>query len=163
MRNNKSLVILAVFGLMLFGVSAAQAGGGVYAGLSLPMGDFGDGADMGYHGGVSFSMPAAPTLSIGGMGSYHYWGIKDSNESGNMIEALGFAKLTTPGGLFGMVGLGLGSGDDSAAGSERTTDLASALGGGYSLTMIDVTVLYHMVSTEGSNTNFLTISAGIGF
>jgi hypothetical protein len=56
--------ILVIAALAAFGATpaAAQIGFGAHAGVSLPMGDYGDGADLGFLGGVDLVYPIATSV-----------------------------------------------------------------------------------------------------
>jgi hypothetical protein len=172
MSIRKQLALLGTVCLLTGLVAApALAGGNVFAGLSLPTGDFGDAASMGYHLGGAVAFPMAPLFNVGVRAAYNRWGWEDDVDGNfSTIEALAFAKVSAPAGPFGMVGIGLSSSDaeqtlpgEPTQEFDRQTDFAWALGGGYGMTMFEITLLYHSISTEGDATNYFTLSAGLGF
>jgi hypothetical protein len=172
MSKRKYLSLLAGICILSCAAAApAMAGGSVFAGLSAPTGDFGDVANVSYHFGGAVGFPMAPMFSVGVRAAYNRWGWENNVDGNfNAIEALAYGKVSAPAGPFGMVGLGLSStkGEISLPGlptqeSDRQTDFAWALGGGYSIMMVEMTALYHSISTDGGSTNYFTISAGVGF
>ncbi len=172
MSKRKNLSLLAgVCILCCAGAVPALAGGSAFVGLSAPTGDFGDAANISYHLGGAYDMPVAPMLSAGVRAAYNRWGWEnDVDGNFNAIEALAYGKISTPAGPFGMLGFGLSSSkaEISVPGfptveSDRQTDFTWALGGGYHFMMVEMTALYHSISTEGTSSNYFTISAGVDF
>ena len=51
---------------------------GLNGGISGPQGDFGDDADMGFHGTLTTTYFLTPVLGIGADVGYHWWGATDS-------------------------------------------------------------------------------------
>ena len=92
-----------------------------------------------------------------------------------MVEVLGVGKIATPAGLFFVAGLGLTaskvsfdlaedySGIFDDADPETETDFTAVGGVGFSVLPLEVTALYHNISTEDESTAYITVSAGIGF
>jgi hypothetical protein len=152
---------------MTFGVSSlAWAGASAFAGMAMPTGNFGDAASSGYYLGGSYSMPVAPLASVGVRGAYNRFSWdNDVDGNFNSLEALAFGKISSPTGPFGMVGLGLSNSEAVMGDIEgsRQTDFAMAVGGGYSLTKVEVMAMYHTINTEGESVNYFTLSAGLGF
>jgi hypothetical protein len=161
------LMWCAIVSLVLLGHSAAAlANASAFAGVSMPTGNLADVVNPGYYVGGAYAMPVAPAASIGLRGAYNRWSWDtDSEGSLNSVEALAFGKVAAPVGPFGLVGLGLSSSRGSVAEVEsaRQTDFSFAVGGGYSLSRLEVTAMYHSISSEGDSSNYLTFSAGLGF
>lgn len=167
MMTRKSVcVFLALCILSLGTVSAAWAGASAFAGMAVPTGNFGDAAGAGYYLGGAYEKPVTTRTSVGVRGAYNRFGW-DNEVDGNFnsIEAMAFGKVSAPSGPFGMVGLGLANSKAVVQNfdSDRETDLKMAVGGGYSLTKVEIAAMYHTITTEGSSINYLTLSAGMGF
>jgi hypothetical protein len=167
MKTSKLICGLGVLFLMTFGASSvAWAGASAFAGMAMPTGNFGDAASSGYYVGGAYALPVTPVASVGVRGAYNRFSW-DNEVDGNFnsVEALAFGKLTAPSGPFGLVGLGLANSEATMGDleSDRETDLAVAVGGGYSLTKLEVTAMYHTISAENSSINYFTLSAGVGF
>jgi hypothetical protein len=164
-------ILSAAFLLTCGTVAPAQASLGGFVGVSHPMGDFGDATNTGYHIGGLYSMPLLPTISAGLRGAYNHfgWDAEDTDGSFNSLELLAFGKISVPAGPFGMIGFGFSSSkidldtNPTDIDTDRDTDFTYAIGGGYNLMMLKITVLYHSISTEGDASNYLTLSAGIEF
>jgi hypothetical protein len=171
MTFRKTLLVLGAVGLLSIGLSApAMAGGSVFAGVSMPTGDFADAAKMSYQFGASYGIPVAPMVNIGAMAAYNRFSWEEGVEGNfNSIELLAFGRFSAPVGPFGMVGLGMSNYavNIEIAGlsipSDRESDFTWAIGGGYKFTMVEFTGLYHNISTEGGSTNYFTLTAGLGF
>jgi hypothetical protein len=170
----KSRLMIPVFAALVLVTGAAThpvlAGMEGFVGATLPSGDFGDMAKTGYHLGGAYTIPVGPTASIGAWGAYHLIGIEDPvGGDANMLQLMGIARISAPMGPFGQVGLGLASmkyePDEATAmfSEDRETDLVFAIGGGYNMSMLKITAMYHSISSEGSSTNMITVSAGLGF
>jgi len=167
MTLRKSVMILGVVGLLSLGASApVMAGGSVFAGISLPAGEFSDVAKTSYQVGASYGIPVAPMASVGAWAAYNRFSWDEGIEGNfNSVELLAYGRFSAPIGPFGMVGLGMSNSKASVASfeSDRQTDFTWAVGGGYKMTMLELTGMYHSIATEGSSTNYLTLTAGIGF
>jgi hypothetical protein len=167
MMFRKTICGLAVLCLVVLGMqSTAQAGTGAFAGMALPTGTFGDMAGTGYYVGGEYYMPVAPTTSVGVRGTYNHFGWdQDVDGSFKAIEAMAYGKISSPAGPFGMVGMGLSNYKASIGDLDgsRESDFAWTVGGGYDLTKVQISALYHTIATEGESTNWITFSAGIGF
>jgi hypothetical protein len=167
MMFRKTFYTFAVLCLTILGTnSAAQANATAFAGMALPTGDFGDAASTGYFVGGEYWMPVAPTTSVGVRGAYNRFGWdEDVDGNFNALEAMAIGKISSPAGPFGMVGMGLSSSKAEVGDMEtdRQTDFAWAVGGGYNLTKVQLTALWHSIATEGESTNWITFSAGFGF
>jgi hypothetical protein len=167
MTFRKTVTILGVVSLLTLGASApAMAGGSVFAGVSLPAGDFGDVAKTSYQVGASYGVPVAPMASVGAWAAYNRFSWSEGIEGNfNSVELLAYGRFSAPVGPFGMVGLGMSNSKATVASfeSDRQTDFTWAIGGGYAMTMFELTAMYHSIATEGSSTNYLTFTAGIGF
>ena len=167
MTLRKTVMILGAIGLLSLGASTtALAGGSVFAGVSMPTGDFGDIAKTSYQLGGSYGFPVAPMASVGAWAAYNRFSW-DEGIDGNMnsVELLGYGRISAPLGPFGMLGLGVSSSKAtiSTFETDRETDFTWAIGGGYKMAMLEFTGLYHSIRSEGSAANYFSLTAGIGF
>jgi len=167
MMTRKTLLIFGAVGLLTICASApAMAGGSVFAGLNMPSGDFSDVAKTSYQLGASYGFPVAPMASVGAWGAYNRFSWQEGIDGNfNSIELLGYGRISAPVGVFGMLGLGFSNykatlGDLAG---DRETDFTWAMGGGYKMTMLELTAMYHSISTDASSTNYFSITAGLGF
>ncbi|HEU4630266.1 MAG TPA: outer membrane beta-barrel protein [Gemmatimonadaceae bacterium] len=143
---------------------------GIEGGLSMPMGDFGDAANMGFLiGGVMDIMPANWPVAIRTNLSYQRWGIDEDladGESFNAISVTGDAMFAIPttGGIRPYILGGLGFyRSDCSADCEGSNDLGFNFGGGlnFNLGTLDthVEARYHSVDDD----SFVPIVFGIRF
>jgi opacity protein-like surface antigen len=172
-----STALVAIAATLVLSTTAAQAQSfsvGVGGGATLPMGDFNDGAKLGWHGmaNVGYGLPSG----LGFRGEFFYGQNTLDGVDGKTKLAGGMASLTydiqSAGGIkpyvLGGVGYhkvtvdvtGLGSGDDSAI----------SFGGGAGLKFkagsdanFFVEARYINISTEGGSTSYIPVSAGISF
>lgn len=174
-------VVLAAGGALLLSAASAQAqvSVGVGGGLTIPIGDFGDGFKTGWHGlaNVGYDLPSG----LGLRGDFYY-----GQNSVDVTGASGKAKLAGGFGnvLYNFKGAGtihpyvLGSlgfinakGDVSAGGvSASGSETKIAFGGGAGVKFkagsdanIFVEGRYISVNTSGSKTNFIPITVGVSF
>ena len=158
-------------------------------GATIPLGDFSDGADLGFHlGGLfEYKQPSLP-VSWRGELTYHRNGLKDDyfsqipgvgNLDGNFSMFNFIANVVYPFGdaaktwrPYGIGGLGVyklkASADFNGIDiSDSQTKFGLNLGGGiqFNLSGFDtfVEMRYHTVFTESSNTSFIPISFGFKF
>jgi len=167
---SKSIVTsLLTLGFAVCAGATAIAGPSVFAGLSLPTGDMGDGWKPGFHAGAAYAYPVTPMGAIGVRGAFNRLGVEDNplvaDGHLNMIEVLGIGKLTLPSGPYFVAGLGLTNWkatlDDEEGASE--TDFTAAGGVGYTLVKLQLEAMYHNIATEGSSSAYITVSAGLAF
>lgn len=172
-----STVLMAAGAALVLGAASAQAQSftiGVGGGGTLPMGDFNDGAKLGWHGMANVGYGLSSGLGL--RGEFFYGQNNLDGVDGKTKLSGGMASLTydiqSAGGIkpyiLGGVGYhkvtvdvtGFGSGDDSAI----------SFGGGAGLKFkagsdanIFVEARYINISTEGGSTAFIPVSAGISF
>ena len=193
--------LLAGTGALLIAVTTAQAQGtsnaparpwkiGGALGATIPLGDFSDGADLGWHlGGLfEYKQPSFPVTWRGEL-TYHRNGLKDDyfssqipevgNLSGNFSMFNFVANAVYPFGdkaktarpyIIGGLGLYKLKATASYQGidiSDSQTKFGLNVGGGFSFALSGfdtfVELRYHSVFTEGSNTSFIPISFGFKF
>jgi opacity protein-like surface antigen len=158
-------------------------------GATIPLGDFGDGADLGFHvGGLIDYKPQSTPVTLRGEIVYHRNGLKqgffsdipgaeDVNGNVSMISVLGNgvipfgdAESTARPYLIGGLGVYRLKFSGDVAGfdiSSTSTKFGINLGGGFSFNLSGfetfIEARFHSVFTEGSNTNFIPISFGFRF
>lgn len=181
----KTLLIVTL--LTLIPVACAQAQLSYDAGVTFgqPTGDFGDccKAGFGIAGDVFYSLPSLPNLGVGGRLAWNRFSLDDSvpgvdggNES--IIEILPSVRysLTPAGsqfGFFGQAGVGLyrwsyteetSFGDFDDSGSDFGFAFGAGATGKFSDTMSFMLMpMYHIISTENTNTTYFSLSFGVLF
>ncbi|MHB8079641.1 MAG: hypothetical protein ACYDIE_10345 [Candidatus Krumholzibacteriia bacterium] len=167
MRKLLPVVVLAlVTGL----ASPLLAGPSIFAGVSVPTGDFADGWKVGLHGGAQYLYPVTPLGAIGIRGAYNRFspdsvlGVTPDGHL-NMLELLAVGQLSLVAGPHFLAGVGLTRSDATvgAIDFDAQTDFTAVAGLGMSFAMLDVTALYHNVATDVNSTSYITVSAGLGF
>lgn len=142
-------------------VPAVAGATGLFAGLSMPMGDMGDAVDTGFHGGARLHFPIVPlTFSAGPQIAYH--SLPGAGEdSMSMIELLVTARASLPAGPTVIAGLGFVRKDGTLGGNDLDADTESAwvLGTGSSFAVLEIEALWHHLGDQ----DMISISAGIGF
>lgn len=152
-------ILLTVLLLLL--AAAAAAGPAAFAGLTLPMGDLDDVADMGYHGGLRLHYPVAPLVfSAGPQVAYHRLP-GSGDDTTTFLELMASGRLSLPAGPTIFVGLGyaLPGGEIGGQDVDGDAEFAWALGTGTRLMILDLQAEWHHLG----DVDFLTISAGLGF
>jgi opacity protein-like surface antigen len=162
--------------------------GGVL-GATLPLGDFGDGADLGFHfGGLIEYKPTAVPINLRGEITYHRNGLKEgffaglpNSADGNsgILSFIGnvflpFGDPASTARPYGIAGLGIYRSSQSAdvQGSNAEYDITQTkfglnVGGGFTFNLSGfetfVEARFHSVFTDESNTNFIPLSFGFKF
>jgi hypothetical protein len=148
-------------------------------GVDLPMGDFNDAANTGYHGlaAVTFKPASSP---VGFQIDGNYGRFPDSSPADvnlQMIYGTGnivYRFQTSPESTFQPYLIGGGgaynlkaTGSDVPDGTDSSTKFGLNGGAGFDINAgsasLFVEARFHNVFTEGSNTNFLPITGGIRF
>lgn len=159
-------------------------------GATVPLGDFSDGADLGFHlGGLIEYKPQSFPVNLRGEITYHRNGLKSGYFSGqnpafgnvdghfsmisfvgNGVIPFGDAASTARPYAIGGVGLYRMKASASFSGldiSDTQTKFGINVGGGFSFNLSGfdtfVEARFHSVFTEGSNTNFIPLSFGFRF
>ena len=156
-------------------------------GASVPMGDFGDGADLGFHlGGLIEYKPASLPMSLRGELTYHRNGLKDDffgsdfgsidgNFSqidfvGNAVMPFGDAASTARPYVIGGLGLYRLKASAEYEGidiSDTQTKFGLNFGAGLTFNLSGfetfVETRFHSVFAEDSNMNFIPLSFGFKF
>ncbi|HEY3492795.1 MAG TPA: outer membrane beta-barrel protein [Solirubrobacterales bacterium] len=171
----KGLVAAAVGIALLAAPAAAQIGWSLGAGLTMPQGDFGDGAESGFHGmaGATFSIPAAP-IKIRADFGYHMLPasedlVGDADVSFNMITVSGDAQWTImPGPLSpylvgGLTWGSMGVGGDDAPDVDAETDMGFNIGGGLDFGLAALKLFAEARYFSVGDADFLPITVGLRF
>lgn len=157
-------------------------------GATVPLGDFSNGADLGFHlGGLIEYKPQSMPVNLRGEMTYHRNGLKsdyfsepgfgsiDGNFSmfnvlGNAVMPFGNTASTTR--PYAIAGLGVyrlkaSAEFDGLDISDTQTKLGLNVGGGFSFHLSGfetfVEARFHSVFTESSNTNFIPFTFGFKF
>jgi opacity protein-like surface antigen len=154
-------------------------------GATLPLGDYSDQSDLGFHfGGLIEYKPQAVPVNLRGEITYHRSGLKsdvfddvsDGHASilafiGNVVVPFGDAASTAR--PFGIGGIGIyhtdlsGDAPNNTTRSRTETKFGLNLGGGFTFNLSGfetfVEARFNSVFTEGSNKNFMPISFGFKF
>jgi opacity protein-like surface antigen len=159
-------------------------------GATVPLGDFGDGADLGFHlGGLIEYKPSAIPVNLRGEITYHRNGLKsdyfsdeepifdDVDGSFSMLNFVGnalfpFGDPASTARPYAIGGLGLYRMKASAEFggvdiSDTQTKFGINVGGGFTFNLSGfetfVEARFHSVFTEVDNTNFIPLSFGFKF
>jgi opacity protein-like surface antigen len=159
-------------------------------GATVPLGDFGDGADLGFHlGGLIEYKPATFPVNLRGEITYHRNGLKSDffasddpifddvdgdfsmiNFIGNALIPFGDPASTARPYAIGGIGLYRLKASAEFGGidiSDTQTKFGLNVGGGFTFNLSGfetfVEARFHSVFTEESNTNFIPLSFGFKF
>jgi opacity protein-like surface antigen len=159
-------------------------------GATIPLGDFSDGADLGFHlGGLIEYKPQAVPVNLRGEITYHRNGLKNDffasedptfnhidghfsmlNFVGNVVIPFGDAKSSAQPYAIGGVGIYRMKASAEFGGvdiSTSSTKFGLNVGGGFNFNLSGfetfVEARFHSVFTEGSNTSFIPLSFGFKF
>jgi hypothetical protein len=144
---------------------------GLNAGIALPMGDFGDAAELGFHLGGHIQMPLGETLKLRINGDFGYYGLPDGVDGNwTLLGAMGniVLPITTSSALkpyvFGGLGMYNYKIDIDGLGSSDDTKLAFNIGAGYDFGKNFFTELRFLsIQTDGNALNTLPIVIGLRF
>jgi len=158
-------------------------------GATIPLGDFSDGADLGFHlGGLIEYKPESVPVNLRGEITYHRNGLKDDffseipgvgnvdgnfsmiNFVGNAVIPFGDAAATARPYAIGGLGVYRLKASAEFGGidiSDSNTKFGINVGGGFTFNLSGfetfIEARFHSVFTEDSNTNFIPISFGFKF
>lgn len=159
-------------------------------GATVPLGDFGDGADLGFHvGGLIEYKPTSIPVNLRGEITYNRNGLKSDffsdqdpifdnvdgdfsmvNFIGNLLFPFGDAASTARPYAIGGIGLYRMKASAEFAGvdiSDTQTKFGLNVGGGFTFNLSGfetfVEARFHSVFTDESNTNFIPLSFGFKF
>ncbi len=159
-KPHVSLTILCL--AVLCCAAPATAGTQLLAGFTVPMGDLNDGADMGYHGGLSMHFPVVPlTFSAGPSVIYHRMPGAGADDSYKFLEILATGSLSIPAGpsIFGGVGYAFPDADVGGTDLDPDREFTIVIGTGTKFALLEIKGLWHHLG----DTDFITLSAGLGF
>jgi hypothetical protein len=182
--------VLAIAGSLLLSASAAVAQGtanesgrpiklGAMLGATLPIGDYGDVAETGFHIGLlgEYARPSWPALVRGEI-TYHRTGTQDFDGNTsvlsfvpNIVFPFGDPAATARPYVIGGLGLHRVSIDIDVPGfgdaSDSETRFGFNVGGGFTFNLSGfetfVEARFHSVFTSGSSSNFIPLSFGFKF
>ena len=159
-------------------------------GATVPLGNFSDGADLGFHlGGLIEYKPQAVPVNLRGEITYHRNGLKNDffasedpafnnvnghfsmlNFVGNIVIPFGDAKSSAQPYAIGGLGIYRAKASAEFGGvdiSTSSTKFGINVGGGFNFNLSGfetfVEARFHSVFTEGNNTNFIPLSFGFKF
>jgi opacity protein-like surface antigen len=177
--SRKLFAVAALALLAPIAASQAQVGFGIAAGLSVPSGDFGDGAQSGYHvmGTVAFSPPAAPVgFRVDGMWNEFKLKAPFDNVKDRIMALTANAVVGMPGAMvvspYLIGGLGYYKMKTDQAGDDGTSKVGFNIGAGVKFGLAGFGAFaearMHQFSVDngtGGNTavRFIPISFGIIF
>ena len=163
----KSLILAGAVLILAASVATpAKAQLSAFAGVNFPTGKFGDTAGTGWQLGAAYDLSLLPIVSVGAWGAFNRFGLDNADGNYNSWELLARGKLSLPiTGLYGWLGLGLSNSKLSIKNldNSRQTDFTWALGGGWKMTLLDITLTYHQIGTERTTSNYFTLGAGVSF
>lgn len=180
MKQLLSVLLLAVLFTGFINAQNKMAVG-IQAGIALPMGDFGDGFDMGFGGTGTFAYHINPMLDVTASVGYLTWGAKEGDATFSSIPVLVGARYyfgkdkfnpyaaAELGIHFSTVDIpeviipGFGT---FGGGSESGSDFGFGVGAGFLYKMgpnldLDVNAKFNSISSEGSSSSFISVMAGV--
>jgi opacity protein-like surface antigen len=179
--------VLSVLFVVLFFAGFINAQGkmalGLNAGVALPMGDFGDGYDMGFGGNALFVYHASPNVDVTGSAGYLTWSGKEADYTFSSIPVLVGARYLFGQGKFhpyvgaelgmhfttvdipeieipGFGTFGGGSASDSNFGWGAGAGFLYQIGNNMDL---DVNARYNSITGEGGSLDYVSILVGLLF
>jgi hypothetical protein len=176
--KNRALKVIGFVGALalLPAVASAQDASklsfGVMGGLSLPMGDFGDGAESGFNITGSIYAPLGDKLKLRGDVGYESFEPKIGSGNLNVLSFAGNVMLplgaaASEGGVRPYLIGGAGLYRFSCDGCDSETDLGIGVGGGFEFKLSGFTTFaearFVNVFTEDDSTNWIPITFGIRF
>lgn len=147
---------------------------GVQGGVAIPMGDFGDGYDMGFGGTGTFAYHVNPMLDVTGSVGYLTWNGKVDGISLSSIPILAGVRYYFGQGKFhpyvaGELGIHFTSSKVEFFGvsvSGSSSDFGFGAGAGFLYQLgpkldLDVNAKFSSIATSGSSSSFINIMAGV--
>ncbi len=181
----KQLLSVIVLTVLLAGFINAQSkmALGVQAGIALPMGDFGDGFDMGFGGIANFAYHINPNRDVTASAGYLTWGAKEGDVTFSSIPVLVgaryfFGKDKFNPYLAGELGIHFSTVDvpevvipgfgTIGGGSDSGSDFGFGVGAGFLYQLspkldLDVNAKFNSIATSGSSSSYISIMAGVLF
>lgn len=172
--STAALLLSLTAGVATAQTATTNARFGARVGVSAPVADFGDLAELGFHGGVHVDLPfptsAAGLRLEGDFGSYSGKGLVDNVTLGGFLASARFQlqdRSALRPYLLGGIGMYRVKTDYLAGVSTSASDIAFAVGGGYDWRAgnLDLFTEARFVTIRGdnTNTNFIPIAVGIRF
>ena len=180
MKQLLSILLLAVLFTGFINAQNKMAFG-LQAGVAIPMGDFGDGYDMGFGGQGNFAYHISPMLDVTASVGYLTWSGKEADFTFSSIPVLvgaryyfGQAKFNPY--VAGELGMYFSTFDvpeivipgfgTIGGGSESGSDFGFGAGAGFLYKMgpnldLDVNAKFNSISSEGDASNYISIMAGV--
>ena len=171
-------VLFVVFLVAGFSNAQGKIALGVNAGIALPMGDFGDGYDMGFGGNGLFVYHASPNVDVTGSVGYLTWSGKDALDGATFssIPVLVGARYLFGQGKFNPyigaeLGMHFSSSDYEIMGvsySASDSFFGWVAGAGFLYQIgnnmdLDVAAKYNSISSEGSASDYVSVFVGLLF
>ncbi len=138
----------------------------VSGGIAMPMGDFGDGADMGITVGGSWTRGLNDMFKLRINADYARFEASGGVDATfSQLGAMANLVHDYKGGMYALAGLGFvnQTADIAGFGSTSESDLAWNVGGGFNVNKWFIEARYQSVMTDGSATTSLPIVFGIRF
>lgn len=169
-----ALLLCSVAGVAMAQTTTSSARFGGRVGVSAPIGDLGDIADLGIHGGVHLDVPfpssSAGLRLEGDFGRYSGKGLVDNVTLGGFLASARFQlqdRSALRPYLLGGIGMYRVKTNLVTGGSGSASDIAFAVGGGYDFRAgnLDMFTEARYVTIRGDNTStdFIPIALGIRF
>jgi opacity protein-like surface antigen len=179
MKQLLSVLLLAVLFTGFINAQNKMAFG-LQAGVAIPMGDFGDGFDMGFGGQGNFAYHISPMLDVTASVGYLTWSAKEGDATFSSIPVLVGARYYFGKDKFnpyvaGELGMHFSTFDmpevvipgvGTFGGSESSSDFGFGAGAGFLYKMgpnldLDVNAKFNSISSEGDASNYISIMAGV--
>ena len=178
--------IIILFAIILSATTLIHAQGkmalGINGGVALPLGDFGDGFDMGFGGNAIFIYHTSPNSDVTVTVGYLTWSGKDSSDlTFSSIPVMVGGKYLFGKGKFnpyinGELGVHFATAEtpeyvingQTYGGSVSDTYFGWGAGGGFLYKLgqnmnLDFNVRYNGIASEGNSSNYVSILVGLLF
>lgn len=172
MRRSLAVAALLVGSLIAAPEARAQMSLSVAAGASLPMGDRGDGLEMGYNASVGLGFkPLLVPVGLRIEGMFNSFGFEGATDGSYRVMAL-IANATVSGPampvyLIGGLGMYNGKAKIGNVSGDAETDLGINIGGGFNLPLTGfstfVEARYHHIMSDPGSFGMLPITVGLRF
>lgn len=184
MKIRSIALALCVLAVAATAASAATSEVGLNAGVTLPMGDFGDAVGTGFFGGGSYTYHVNEMFGLGADINYHKFGKKDFTFNGSTVSddfsaiqygvhGKYFFKMKTKEMPYIKVGLGMYSLSEKASSTVNGVDYSATVtdskfgisaGIGSDWAMSDkaswgIEALYHNIMTDNKSSAMITVGA----
>lgn len=178
MKQLLSVLLLAVVFTGFINAQSKMAFG-LQAGVAIPMGDFGDGYDMGFGGQGNFAYHISPMLDVTASVGYLTWSGKEADYTFSSVPVLVGARYYFGKDKFnpyvaGELGMHFVSvdiptvtiGGFTFGGSSSDSFFGFGAGAGFLYKMgpnldLDVNAKFNSISSEGSSSSYISVMAGV--